>query len=72
MVKIGDKVRFDHLKDIKIRGMASGQEFVTGKVIEVYPDKRWFAVEYSLKNDDTRLRTSFHFADIDVNVTLCK
>lgn len=71
MIKVGDKVEFDCLKDIKIRGMAAGQEWVTGKVIEVHTDRSWFAVEYRLGEDDTRLRTSFHFADIGDKVTVC-
>lgn len=72
MIKIGDKVQFDCLKGIKIRGMASGKEIVTGKVIEVYPEHRWFAVEYRLGREKTRLRTSFNFTDIDVTVFPCK
>ena len=72
MIKIGDRVKFDCLKDIKIRGTAAGQEYVKGKVIEVYPEQNWFAVEYRLGKDDTRLRTSFHFCDIGDNVTVCR
>lgn len=70
MIKLGDKVRFDCLKDIKIRGTACGQEYVTGTVIEVHEDRNWFAVEYCLGEDDTKLRTSFHFADLGENVVL--
>jgi hypothetical protein len=72
MIKVGDKVEFDHLKDIKIRGLASGKHIVTGTVIEVYPEHQWFAVEYFLGEDNTRLRTSFKFVDIGVSVFPCK
>lgn len=68
MIKIGDKVTFDCLKNINIRGMACGEEWVVGKVIEIHKKHHWFAVEYCLGEDNTKLRTSFHFADIDVNV----
>ena len=68
MVKIGDKFSFDCLKDIKIRGMATGEEWVVGKVVEVHEKGSWFAVEYCLGEDNTKLRTCFHFADIGVSV----
>ena len=64
MIKIGDKVTFDCLRDIKVRGTATGEDWVVGKVIEVHTEHNWFAVEYPLGEDDTRLRTSFHFCDI--------
>ena len=72
MIKIGTKVEFDMLKDIRIRGMAAGKEFVKGRVVEVYPERSWFAVEYCLGEDDTKLRTSFHFCDIGDSVMVCK
>lgn len=69
-IKVGDKVEFDHLKDIKISGLAQGKHIVTGKVIEIYPEHRWFAVEYFIGKDKTRMRTSFKFADIGEKVHL--
>lgn len=72
MIKVGDRVRFDMLKDIKIRGMASGTEFVVGKVIDVIPERKRFDVIYKVGEDDTLLRTSFNFVDIDVSVFPCK
>lgn len=72
MIKIGDKVTFDCLKDIKIRGTAAGKQEVIGKVIEVHTEHSWFAVEYRLGKDDTLLRTSFNFVDIGDNVFLCR
>lgn len=71
MIKVGDKVKFDHLKDIRISGLAYGKSMVKGVVIEVHEDHRWFGVRYSL-GDDASLRTSFNFADIGVNVFPCK
>lgn len=62
MIKIGDKVEFNV--------MDYGQEWITGRVIEIHKKHHWFAVEYCLGEDDTKLRTSFHFADLGVNVYL--
>lgn len=72
MIKLGDKVKFDCLKDIKIRGTAAGREIVKGKVIEVHKDHGWFAVEYCLGEDNTKLRTCFHFSDIGKDVTVVR
>lgn len=72
MIKVGTKVEFDCLRDIKIRGTGIGKEIVKGRVVEVYPEHSWFAVEYCLGEDDTKLRTSFHFCDIGDSVTVCK
>lgn len=60
MIKIGDKVRFN--------GFEGNQDYLIGKVVEIHKKHHWFAVEYCLGEDNTKLRTSFHFADIDVNV----
>lgn len=73
MISIGDKVKFNPFKDVRILGLAGvDDETVKGKVIEVYPEHRWFAVEYFLGKDNTRLRTSFKFSDIDKTVFPCK
>lgn len=71
MVKVGDKVKFDHLKDIRVSGLAYGSKEVVGEVIHVHEDHTWFSVRYQLVEGVT-LRTSFHFADIGVNVFPCK
>ena len=71
-IKVGDKVTFDYLKDIKIRGVAAGSLDVTGTVIEVFPEHHWCSVEYFLGPDNTRFRTSFNFVDIGITVFPCK
>ena len=72
MIKVGDKVTFDHLKDIKIRGSSWGSAIVKGTVIEIHEDRHWFAVEYKPGDSGAVLRTSFHFADIGETVFPCK
>jgi hypothetical protein len=72
MIKIGDKVTFDCLADIKIRGSGIGKEYVTGTVVYIHPKHNWFSVVYRSGENDTPLRTSFHFCDIGQNVFLCK
>lgn len=71
MIKIGDKVKFDHLNGICIRGLPYGAYVVKGTVIEIHEDHKWFAVEYFL-DGNVKMRTSFNFADIGVTVFLCK
>lgn len=70
MLKVGDKVKFDHLKDIKIHGLACGRCFVTGTVVEIHKEHRWFSVEYKI--GDSTQRTSFSFSDIDDKVKVVK
>lgn len=68
-VEIGDKVRFNPFRGIHISGFCSDKNtVVTGTVIEIHNEHRWFAVEYML--DDVKQRTSFNFSDIGVNVSL--
>lgn len=70
-VHIGDKVRFNPFKGIVITGFCVHKDaLVTGKVIEIHNEHRWFAVEYML--DDVKQRTSFNFADVGHNVGICR
>lgn len=62
-VKLGTKVRFNPFEGVCITGLTPEKvEYVTGTVIELHRDRKWFAVEYELNG--VRQRTSFHFADI--------
>lgn len=61
MVKVGQKVRFDPYS--MVTGYASELvrgNLVTGTVVEVYEDHKWFSVEYG----HTKARASFKFCDI--------
>lgn len=55
-IKIGDKVRFD-----PFYGVRTGKK-VTGKVIDIHEDHRWFSVIYKIANQ--AFRTSFNFSDL--------
>ena len=72
MIKVGDKVKFDHLKDVKIRGIVFVPATVKGTVVDIHKDHHWFSVEYKIGECETPMRTSFHFADIGEKVFLCK
>jgi hypothetical protein len=67
MVVVGDKVQFDPMKEIVGLGVADlrGRK-VTGEVVMVNYDHKWFSVEY-----DNKQRTSFNFWDIGKSVTIC-
>lgn len=68
-VNVGDKVRFNPFKGIHVSGFAASKDtIVTGTVIEVHEEHRWFAVEYML--EDVKQRTSFNFSDVGVNVNI--
>ena len=67
MIHVGQKVRFDPLKDVTCYGVeAVRNSFVTGNVVMVNEPHRWFSVEYG-KNQ----RMSFSFHDIGRKVTIC-
>jgi hypothetical protein len=61
MVKVGQKVRFDPLDFITGMGSEAvrGNQ-VTGTVVMVHEDHKWFSVEYG----NPKTRTSFKFCDI--------
>lgn len=70
MVKVGQKVKFDPYKGIRVGNGLPVSATLTGKVIEVYEDHHWFAVQYT-DGENKKRRTSFNFADIGVNVHIC-
>lgn len=68
MVIIGQKVRFDPLRDVSGFGAADVRgKFVTGTVVYVNYGHRWFSVEYG----EHKQRISFNFPDIGNVVTIC-
>lgn len=67
MAKVGQKVRFDPF--YYIVGYASESvrgNLVTGTVVEVYEDHKWFSVEYG----DPKAGASFKFCDIGERVKI--
>ena len=60
MVTVGEKVLFDPFAftvGIDI-GFSRGE--VTGEIVEVHYEHKWFSVEYG----EPKMRTSFNFCDI--------
>lgn len=70
MIVVGDKVQFDPMKEIMGLGVADlrGRN-VTGEVVMVNYDHKWFSVEYDC--DGVKQRTSFNFFDIGKAVKVC-
>ena len=68
MIEVGQKVRFDPF--LAITGFASednkGRK-VTGTVVFVHEQNKWFSVEYG----KPKMRTSFKFCDIGKVVKVC-
>lgn len=68
MVKVGQKVRFDPFQDLTFYGVADHRgSLITGEVVYVNQDHRWFSVQYG----ELKMRTSFCFSDIGKDVTVC-
>ena len=70
MITIDDKVQFDPFKEIT--GFASEDnkgKLVTGTVVIVNYENKWFAVDYEIRGN--RFRTSFKFCDIGKAVKAC-
>lgn len=68
MIIVGDTVQFDPFKEIT--GFASEDnrgKMVTGTVVEVHYEHKWFSVEYG----KPKMRTSFKFCDIGKAVKVC-
>ena len=67
MIEVGQKVRFDPMYNamgflaLEVKGA-----YVTGKVVMVNEDHKWFSVEYG----NPRTRTSFKFWDIGKTVNI--
>lgn len=67
MVVVGQKVRFDPFEEIQGFGVQEHRGEVTGEVVMVHYDHKWFSVEYGEHNQ----RTSFNFCDIGKSVKIC-
>lgn len=68
MVEIGQKVRFDpFMLDMGVGLSDLRGNVVTGTVVYVNEDHKWFSVEFG----NPTSRTSFNFADIDKVVEIC-
>lgn len=67
MIKVGQKVRYDPLADIKGFALSDFRTESTGTVVYINEKHRWFSVV----NDESRLRTSFHFCQIGRDVKVC-
>ena len=70
MIEVGQKVRFDPF--IEITGFASADNrgrYVTGTVVMVNHDHRWFSVDFSING--VKQRTSFKFSQIGKDVLIC-
>ncbi len=62
-IQVGQKVRFDPFETACGYGIDAIRGLVTGTIVEVYHDHKWFSVEYG-----ERQRTSFKFCDVGERV----
>ena len=70
MIEVGQKVKFDPFKGLNDgRGLPLISTVMTGTVVEVHEDHRWFSVEY-VDEEKTKQRISFNFHDIGDAVKL--
>lgn len=65
-VSVGQKVQFDPFNGIRGPASSEVRKIVTGTVIAVYPEHKWFSVVYGVH----KLRTSFKFCDIEDGVNV--
>lgn len=65
-VSVGQTVRFDPFETAVGFGVDSVRGEVEGTVVEIFPEHKWFSVEYG----DPKQRTSFKFCDIGERVML--
>lgn len=68
MITVDEKVKFDPFSTIQ--GFASEDNrgnLVTGTVVYVNYEHKWFSVEYG----EPKMRTSFKFCDIGQAVKIC-
>lgn len=62
MIEVGQKVKFDPYKGINVPNL-NVSVTLTGTVVAVYEDHRWFSVEY-IDEEKKKRRASFKFDDI--------
>ena len=63
-VAVGQKVRFDPFGAIDGHGVEACRGMVTGTVVNVYKDHKWFSVAWG----NPEQRTSFKFCDVGERV----
>ena len=66
LIRVGQKVRFDPFETSFGFGIDDMRYEVKGTVVEVYPEHKWFSVEYG----DPKQRISFKFFEIGERVML--
>lgn len=72
MLKVGQKVRFIPLKDIKkLNVPGEVRKEVTGTVKYINTQNGWFSVEYICNGSGEKMRASFKFSQIGQDVMLC-
>ena len=70
MIEVGQKVRFEPFYDTKgFCSRSNKGKFVTGTVVYVNRENKWFLVEYVCATE--KVRTSFKFYDLGERVTVC-
>lgn len=69
-IKVGQKVKFDPFKDIRTYGYIRTKKDVEGTIVEVFPDHRWFSVQYG--EPPNTFKISFRFEDLNECVYFCK
>ena len=67
MIKVGQKVKYDPLDGIKGFALSDLRTDSIGTVVYINEKHRWFSVV----NDESKLRTSFHFCQIGKEVKVC-
>lgn len=66
MIKLGQKVEFDPLDGMLWYGAEHFHEIVTGTVVEIHEDHRWFLVEYG----EDKIKIGFKFDDVGETVKI--
>jgi hypothetical protein len=65
-IRVGQQVKFDPFETAFGFGIEDCRGEVTGTVVEIYPNHKWFSVEYG----SPKQRISFKFCDIGERVTV--
>lgn len=64
-ISVGQQVQFDPFETVCGYGVDAIRGMVMGTIVKVYPEHKWFSVEYGEKQ-----RTSFKFCDVWERVTV--
>ena len=63
-IQVGQKVRFDPFETVFGYGVDALRGMVTGTIVKVYPEHKWFSVAYG----NPTQRISFKFCDVGERV----